>query len=239
VLGNAMLGTQSKLAAAGFSPKFILPSTTSMQNTSSYFDAAQSVVGASFITQYVEEIAYHLYGGYSSSTVAGIASRAAQYGVKTAQLEYIGATVDDLLKDLKEANVSSWEEYAMAFPGGSDDGSTYYLVNGTTVTPASRMKLLRQYFKYVRRGAARVGATSTSGALDPVAFQNANGKYVVVTKASAAGQVSVAGLPAGTYGVTYTTSNQSLVSVPDVTIVAGAVLATSIPSAGVITIFDK
>jgi hypothetical protein len=78
-----------------------------------------------------------------------------------------------------------------------------------------------------------------SGALDPVAFQNANGKYVVVTKASAAGQVSVAGLPAGTYGVTYTTSNQSLVSVPDVTIVAGAVLATSIPSAGVITIFGK
>ena len=38
------------------------------------------------------------------------------------------------------------------------------------------LKILRQYFKYVRPGAERIEATSQNGSFAPVAFINADGK---------------------------------------------------------------
>src|SRR5690606_3751967 len=104
-------------------------------------------------------------------------------------------------KDLTLANVSAWQQYTLAFPSSNDNGGRYYNVdlsnpNNPIITSGSRTKLLRQYFKFVRAGARRIGATSASASFEPVSFINTNGTYVVVVKANSGGSFSVGGLPA-------------------------------------------
>jgi hypothetical protein len=85
----------------------------------------------------------------------------------------------------------------------------------------------------------RVGAQSADARFSPVAFRNANGKYVVVVKATAGGSFTVGGLPAGTYGIDYTTAADYMKPLADVTISGSQAVNTSIPAAGVLTIFAK
>jgi hypothetical protein len=59
---------------------------------------------------------------------------------------------------------------------------------------------------------------------------------VVVVKASAGGTFTVTGLPAATYGVTYTTTAEFRTARPDATIGPGQPVVTSIPASGVLTI---
>ncbi len=238
LMAGVLQPTASRLVSSGFSPKFILPSTTSMASSNSYFDTIKSFVGAAFISQYVEELSYHRYTGVSISALAGIASRAIQSGVKTAMLEWIGADYNTLHEDLKVGNNSSWQQYALAFPGGFDDGSIYYSVSGTTVSLGSRTKYLRQYFKNIRSGAVRLSAASANSALDPVAFENTSGKKVVVVKSTSGSSFTVSGLQAGIYGVYYTVGG--VITTPsDISLLSGQVLSASIPGAGVITIYQK
>ena len=174
--------------------------------------------------------------------VSQIASRAATHGIGTAMLEHIGADYNELHEDLKVANNIAWQQFALAFPE-TDNGAQFYTIGGTSSNPTvnigSRTKFLRQYFKFVRAGARRIGASTTNTNFDPVAFINADGKYSVVTKASASGNFSIQNLPAGTYGIVYTTSSQYNISLSDQIISAGQSLVTSIPASGVITIYAK
>jgi hypothetical protein len=167
-----------------------------------------------------------------------------QYGVRTAMLEHITSGYDDLHDDLKVARNSAWQEFALAYPGTGDDGGIYYAIDTANpgrplvrITP--RAKFLRQYFRFIRPGAQRIEATTSKVDFDPVAFINTNGRYVVVVKANGDGTFTVGGLPGGRYGITYTTSAQYDVALPDVTLAAGQNLAAIMPAAGAITIYGK
>jgi hypothetical protein len=160
--------------------------------------------------------------------------------------EKIASTYVDLHEDLTLGRVSSWQQYTLAFCPRTDDGSMYYWLDDKTnpsnvqLVLASRAKLLRQYFKFIRPGAVRVDASSSNKTLvDPVAFRNATGKFVVVIKASGNTTFSVRGLPAGQYGIKFTTSSQYDIDEPDVTIQAGGIVQASIPNAGAITIYGR
>jgi hypothetical protein len=98
---------------------------------------------------------------------------------------------------------------------------------------------LPQYFKYIRRGAVRIEATSTKGDFDPVAFINTNSGYVVVVDAATGGQFTIIGLPAGRYGIQYTTDQEYKVDLPTMLLVASQELRSAIPASGVITIFAQ
>jgi hypothetical protein len=95
---------------------------------------------------------------------------------------------------------------------------------------------LRQYMKYIRRGAVRVAATSSSGIIKPVAFQRPDGKFVLVANTTAAVTLDVGGLPAGDYQVSFSTATQPGAMGAVQTILAGQTLTTTIPASGVITI---
>jgi hypothetical protein len=235
-IGAAIVATAARLSAAGITAKFITPSTARPNNASPYFDAMVSSVPA--VVPHLLELSYHRYGTPTTADLQGIASRAAQHGINSSMLEHIGSGYLDLHDDLKLARVSAWQQFALAF-GSTDDGSVYFTNNGTTVSVASRTRFLRQYFKFVRAGAVRIDATSANTALDPLAFINTNGNYVVVVKATAAASFTVGGLPAGQYGIKYTTNAAYDVNQPDVTLGAGQTLNTSIPAVGVITIYRK
>lgn len=242
-IGAAMVATGDRLAAAGWHPDFIAPSNASMSSAVTYFDGLMQVPRAD---EYLTELSYHRYSGVSTGALQNIATRAVQHGIQSAMLEWIGASYETLLQDLMVGRVSAWQQFALAYCGqsGTGNGGSYYVINVTNPSaPAiilgDRSRYLAQYFRYVRMNAVRVGATSSDNSLIPVAFRNADGKFVAVAKTGGATTFRIYGLPAGTYGVTYTTASSTAASGPDVVIGSGQPATVSVPAAGVVSIFGR
>ena len=240
-IGRALVATGDRLRAAGFRPDFIAPSNTNMTSALSYIDQLVSVPR---VLEYLTDVAYHRYSGVTAAALAGIAARARQYGLRTAMLEHIGSGDDHLQEDLRDGLNSAWQQFTLAYCSTTDNGSNYYRIDQTVpssprVIMNSRTRYFRQYFAFVRLNARRIGAVSGDARLEPLAFRNVNGSYVVVVRSSAPAPVQVRRLPPGTYGITMTTATQTFVSLPDVVVDASGTLQTSIPGAGVMTIHQR
>jgi len=236
-IGQGIVATAERLAAAGYSIPFIAPSTTNMANALTYFDAMIRVPG---VTRHLAEFSYHRYGGVSDANLRAIASRAARHGIRASMLEHIGSGHEDLHRDLVLGGASAWQQFALAFPT-DDNGAQYYVVDEAAgrVTMGDRTRYLRQYFRWVRPGAQRIAAGSRRAELDPVAFLHPGSGPVVVVKASAPATFTVSGLPAGTYGLSFTTGSATGEAGPDATVAEGGLMSAAIPAPGVVTIFRK
>jgi hypothetical protein len=232
--GQVIVPVTDRLSANGFNPKIIAPSTTSMASAPTYFNSWAATARAR-----VQTVAYHRYTGVTTGNLQTIAA----LGKETAMLEWWNSSngYEVLHQDLKVGNNSAWEQGVLA----SEEGpmSLYHVDVSNPAQPVvsinEKTKFTRQYYKHVRRGAVRIGATSSNGALDPLAFVNINGRHVVVVKASGAATFTVGGLPAGTYGLSYATSDEWGVDQPDQTIDAGQTVSASIPGSGVITVYAR
>jgi Big-like domain-containing protein len=242
-VGANLVAVRARLNAAGFSPDFVGPTASGVTPAIQYFDQMMQIPG---VAQALNEISYHRFGQTVPSDLQGMAQRGSANHMRTAMLEHGGSGYEDLHDDLTLANVSAWQQFGLAFCGTNDIGGQYFMVSGAQVGQNSPVvntgkmtKFLRQYFRYVRLNAVRVGATSADARFAPVAFRNANGKYVVVVKASAAGSFTVGGLPAGRYGIDYTTATDYAHALPDVTISSSQAISGAIPATGVLTIFAK
>ncbi len=244
-IGEALVATAKALRAHGFDPDFIAPSNTNMGAAIRYFDEMVQVPG---VLDHLTELSYHRYGGVSDANLKTIGERAVLHGINTAMLEHIGSGYEALHADLAIGRNSAWQQFALAYGGSSasrearDRGGVYYRVDASdpqrpVIVMASRTRFLRQYFKFVRAGAQRIGAASTHDSFDPLAFVNTNGIPVVVVKAVSGGEFVLVGLPAGTYGIKYTTESEYDVDLPEATIAAGDSLYTAIPDKGVITVY--
>ncbi|MGH7664226.1 MAG: Ig-like domain-containing protein [Gemmatimonadaceae bacterium] len=240
-IGAAVASTGARLASAGFRPHIIAPSNADMGGSIATFDQLIAVPGAS---TYLTDLAYHRYGGVSDGNLSAIGSRASQYGIRTAMLEHIGADHNALYKDLTLARNSSWQQFALAYCNKPDDGGTYYNIDTSNpsnpvIHLGSRSKFLSQYFRFVRLGAVRVDASTTNPVLSPLAWRNTSGKFAVVVRTTAGASFTVGGVPAGTYGIRYTTGSQFDIGGADATIASGGTISASIPAAGVITIYGR
>jgi uncharacterized protein YjdB len=242
-VGNDLVAAARRLHQAGFFPQFVGPTASGVVASTQYFDQMAQIAG---VTQLLNEISYHRFGQTLPSDLTAIAQRAARYGMRTAMLEHGGSGHEHLHEDLTLANVSAWQQFGLAFCTTNDIGGQYFVVSGAkvgennpVVTTARMTKYLRQYYRYVALRAVRLGASSGDARFAPVAFRNANGKYVVVVKASAGGSFTVGGLPAGTYGIDFTTSADYMKPLADVTITSAQSLTTAIPDSGVLTIYAK
>ena len=232
-----------KLVANGFTPNFTAPSTTNAANAPLFIDQIAQTAGA---MPYVGEFSYHRYCCASDAVLQNIANRGLLHNKRTSMLEWIGADQATVHQDIKQGRNSSWQQYCLAGPTswGPDVGDRYYIIDDSNtaapiITMGSRTKFLRQYFKFVRTGAQRVEALTGNTNFDPLAFVNTNGKYVVVVQALTGGSFNVSGLPAGTYGVKYTTASQYNIDSADIALATGQQLTANIPSSGVITIYAK
>lgn len=240
VMGRALVAAGDRLKASGFRPAFIAPSTT---NTRAALDFLAGITSVPRVLEYLTDVAYHRYAEASSANVAAIAARANALGLRTAMLEHIESGHQDLHEDLKVGQNSAWQQFTLAYCG-ADNGAHYYWFDESAQSSSSarmgeRTRYFRQYFSFVRLHARRIGAVSGDSRLDPLAFRNADGRIVVVVKASAEASIQVRRLPAGDYGVTFTTSSQSFVSLPDVTVGSSGTLQVAMPDAGVITIYQR
>jgi hypothetical protein len=240
-IASAIVATGDRLKAAGFRPHFIAPSNTDASGAVIWFDA---IIQAPRVREYLTDFAYHRYLGVTSAAIQAAGARTTQWGVRTGMSEKIAATYQELHEDLEVGRNSFWQQFALAHCGTDDGGGVYYEVEFSnpsqpTVYIRSRSKFLRQYFLFIRLGAVRVGATSGDSRFAPLAFRNTNGKYVVVVKAAGAGAFDIRQLPAGRYGLKYTTDAEYNIDQPDVTIGTGGAVRGSIPAAGVITIYQR
>lgn len=239
-LGRLIAAAGARIRAAGFTKvMFTAPSPTNPNNTMAYLNGLLSVAGAS---AYLQEIAYHRYSDPQPGALATIRDAATARGWRTAMLEHIGADVHELYDDVTGANVSSWARFALAGPhGGPNGGSQLYHVDVTNgaYQIKSHAYPLRQYYKYIRPGAVRLGASATTASIKPVAFRNPGNKYVVVANTTGSATLQVGGLPAGTYDVSYTTGSQLGVTAAAVTIASGALATATIPAAGTITLSQR
>ncbi len=241
LIGQAIVAAANRLTTDGFTPVFVAPSNTNMARAITYFDQMIQIPG---ILQFLQEFSYHRYGGVSIQNLQTIASKAKQHGINTSMLEWWnnGNSYRTLHEDLKAGNNSAWQQGVIA--GALNAATCLYKIDDSD--PANpkilindKTKFTRQYYKFVRPGAVRIEATSNNGSFDPLAFINTDGKYVVVVKADAGGSFSIRGLPAGTYGIKYTTSREYDVDLPDITIGGGEALTTSIPMSGVLTVYAE
>lgn len=232
LIGKAMTATAKRLKDAGFHPRFIAPSITNMGRAPRYIDDIASIPGA---LEHLSELSYHRYGGGSDKNLQAIVTKAEQYNLTPAMLEWwFGhGTYEVLHKDLKHGNNSSWQ--GRVLQGLFDISVTNPKEPEVTLKEETRIN--RQYFNYIRANAVRIGATSTNeDDFDPIAFINENGNYTVLVKAAQNGELSIEGLPAGNYEVSYATGEQSFQQTTPLPIEDGQTLNTSIPDAGVITV---
>lgn len=234
LLGEAIVAAAARLSANGYTPRFVAPSNTNMANAISYFDQMIAVPGA---LTWLEEFSYHRYGGVSLANLQAIADRAVQHNLSTGMLEwwFDNATYPVLHEDLTVGRNSAWQGAVLAGLFDYDAADP----NNPLIEYRTNTRFYRQYFKFVREGALRIGAQSDGSTLEPIAFVNEDGGYVVVLKANAGASFSVTGLPAGTYGVKYTTNAEYDVDLPDVAIASGEPLTGSIPQAGVVTVYAR
>lgn len=244
-IGEALVKTAQVLERHGFTPDFIAPSTASMANAPVYLDDLASVPGA---IELLDEFSYHRYGGVSPQSFTAIRERARRFGLRTSMLEHIGSGEEDLYKDLTMGNVSSWQQFALAY-GGRDDaregdrGGAYYIVShartdSPSLRPGQRTRYLREYFRHIRPGDRRIGATSSTPSFEPVAMLDSAGQAVVVIRSPSGATIEFPDLPAGEYAVSWTTADTSAqVNVPPLR--AGDTLRASLPGEGVIAVFPK
>jgi len=239
-IGRALLAASARLAGHGFSPRIVAPSNTSMSNAISYFDEMITVPS---VLEHLDTFAYHRYHLERTSYVEDIWQRAAQHGKKTAMLEKVGAGIDELFEDLTVGHVSAWQQWAVADRLGAEDKGAYYAMVDTRdqahprVLPSRSAEQLAQVFRYVRRGARRVGAESDNSDKRVVAFVNAGGRAPVVVRAGrAGGALGVRGLPPGRYGRRFVADDGAPVELGDATVAAGGELSTRLPGPGVLAI---
>jgi hypothetical protein len=258
-LSDDIVAADALLVSHGYTGiKWITPSDTSgPQSDPDYIAMKGHNAG---IVGLVNEIGFHKYVAMDTSHLNAIRTTAEGDGINAAMLECAGAdgcstpTHLDLYEDLVEGRVSSWEQYTVAFPHPDvppgayyDGGSAYFFVDNTTpwAVPLSKMgKYLRHYFKYIRIGAVMKSVTNTSSNFKGVPFVNANGTYVMPIKCLTSGTITVAGLPAGTYGIRYTTGDGSSApsaydqALSNQTISGGGTVVFTMPAAGVATVYD-
>lgn len=244
-IGRGLVAAVNRLKARGFSPaEIIAPSNANAAGAVTYFDEMVKVDG---VLEHLTTFSYHRYGGATTGNLEAIAERAERYNLMTGMLEHLTGNVDELHTDLTLVNNSAWQQWGIAAKSTDTSMPSYYYVGDISdpakpvVRMADRARRLQQYFRYIRRKATRIEATSTDVSnFRPVAFINENGQYAVVVRTGSADSFTVEDLPAGRYGISYSGGSASHVSRPDVTITKGESITTSNAAGeGAVTVYAK
>ena len=189
-IGEAMIAVQNRLKERGIAVRFIAPSTANASAAPRYFDELNSVSGAG---RMIAELAYHRYDLLrADAALPAIVRRARQVGAQTAMLEHVDGTIDELMTDLTEADISSWQLFAVATEAKAGRTRPGYML--TVEAPASGRPVialnrnaapLAEIFHVVAPGAQRIDSTADQDGLRTAAFRNPDGGQVVVVRADA------------------------------------------------------
>ncbi|MGB0659709.1 MAG: hypothetical protein ACPGNV_05960 [Mangrovicoccus sp.] len=195
-IGQAIAASARRLQAYGFETKFVAPSVTDFRNAEPYFREILAVPGA---TDHISEVSYHRYKGATPRRLASLAELAEGQNLPLSMLEWWfgNGQYPVLHEDLSVGRNIAWQGSSLLQHFQSGEAS---LALDSPVR--SYMVVNSLYFRNIRLGSRRIGATSgLFASLDPVAYVNPNGSYAVLAMASKATDVDIRGLPAGPYRI--------------------------------------
>ena len=242
-IGRAGVAATDRLQSRDITPELLLPSVKNAQNAVRFFQSAISVPG---VWQRTRALTYHRYAGRRAKILGEIRNVARGRSVRVEMLEYTNGRVDDLIQDLIVAQASAWQLYSIIarHPPASQETAKSVMLYGSPedgqVGLSHQGRELAQYFRYVRRGAQRIGSVSDNGDFLGLAFENpAEGLFpgtVLILRSKRAGSVAIQGLPAGRYGVSYSGRDVISAELPSLDVGADKVLL-DVPEEAVVSIF--
>lgn len=233
-LAAAAKATKKRLAAEGFTPQIIGPSTVRAKNAIRYFDALEKA-GVD-----VDVLSYHSYDRPDDALRRAIRARATKAGATTAMLEHLKANAQEFYADMTEANVSAWQQWAIA---GRVDNGNYLFVGdpsakiGEQLSFGRRTAFLAQIWRHARIGDQRVAATSDDPGVKPLAFVKPDGGVVVTAIIDTPKAITLTGLPPGDYAMEMTTGRAFAQSNGTVAVGADGRARLDLKSKGVIALF--
>jgi uncharacterized protein (TIGR03437 family) len=209
---------QSRLRSLGFTPEIWCCSTTFSGDAPVWYQGVKSVTGSGVITG----LSTHWYDGVVSGLSATSAAAAAD-GLPTIMTEFDVLAIAD--EFAIEANLQPTGSMRYSDIGPGFDASTNWLTL-LNASPYSAQYIdgtepgggrgpawfFPEYWGYVPDGSIQEAAGSSNTAYNAVAFVRPDGTHVVTvitTASNVSPSVLVTGLPAGTYGCTYTLGNAS------------------------------
>ncbi len=141
---------------------------------------------------------------------------------------------------LANANLSAflfW--YGTNTPSVGGNGSLLMLEPDGTVSASARLWAFANYSRFIRPGAVRVGATSSSSAVDLTAFKNTDGSVAIVALNTAATAdpitYSLSGTGGGTTVTPYLTDASSDTAAQATIPVSGGAFTATIPARSLVT----
>jgi hypothetical protein len=226
------------LQAGGLNTKVQLAECVNALNTLTY---VQDTNMTSEVLQYVATVSWHDYGTQSSSAKASIYAYAQSNHLMSAETETQLATFPTMYDDLVNGGNSYWGQY---FLGGNAAGQGIQYLNtgldGASISLPSQYWNWRQVMNYVRPGAVRVGAVSTDTSVLVMAFVKNGQPTVILCNTNSANPsiaMTVSNLPAGTYGVSQSSSGVGITELGLQTVTSAGTLTVTNPYNGVLTIY--
>jgi hypothetical protein len=249
IRGMKKLATRMK--AAGYTTKLRFPEVSFLKNAISWFDRL-AATEPNLLSQ-VGQFTFHGYGGFNRATLNAIRSRAQTHDITTAQTEwwFTGNHPPDIYTCMTEADVMLYQPYALGiWPNNNPSRGLYGITYSGGIFPFHNYTGyvrgpdwydIYHYSAFIRPGDVRIEITSSDSVVKPVAFEKPNGKVVVVAinSSSAEREVQVQGLPAGVYGIVFTTPKRKGVESQPVTVEAGELLLFQMPAQAIVTLYPK
>ncbi|MEK7415123.1 MAG: Ig-like domain-containing protein [Planctomycetota bacterium] len=227
ITGNMIKTVGPHLQSLGLPTKIQFPEAMKPQSA---MNAITTWQNDPEIWPHVGMLSYHVYGTEDPYRDEIRAFGEAK-GIRRAQTEDNALTVDDIYDDLTKAGVSVWEMYELWSRGLAP---TQHWFKRTAYFWQAR-----QVMNYVRPGSVRVGATSTTTSVRPLAFMR-NGLPTVVlwnTTGGGARTMDITGLVPGSYQVSRTLNSGAYLEMGVFTASAAGVLSgMAVPSGCVLTI---
>jgi O-glycosyl hydrolase len=154
-------------------------------------------------------------------------------GLTWAQHIYTGLTA---------ANLSAFLYWwGSTTPSENGDNEGLIQINGSNVAASGRLWAFANYSRYVRPGAVRIGATTSSSAVDLTAFKNTDGSIAIVALNTGTSadpvtySLSGTGTANGATVTPYLTNSASDVAAQATTTVSGGAFTATIPARSLVT----
>jgi O-glycosyl hydrolase len=154
-------------------------------------------------------------------------------GLTWAQHIYTGLTA---------ANLSAFLYWwGSTTPSENGDNEGLIQINGSNVAASGRLWAFANYSRYIRPGAVRIGATTSSSAVDLTAFKNTDGSIAIVALNTGTSadpvtySLSGTGTANGATVTPYLTNSSSDVAAQATTTVSGGAFSATIPARSLVT----
>ncbi|MEY9910294.1 O-glycosyl hydrolase [Catenulispora sp. MAP12-49] len=148
----------------------------------------------------------------------------------------------NIQQGLTGANLSAYLYWwGSTTPSENGDNEGLLEINGSSVIPTGRLWAFANFSRYIHPGAVRVGASSSTSAVQLSAFKNPDGSLAIVALNTGSGadpitySLANTGVANGATVTPYLTNNSNTVAAQGTSTVAGGAFSATVPGRSLVT----